>query len=77
MIRLVWATKDHGSCGLSLMPYFTDAVASRNTHDAAAEYARWLARRTGTLVQSVPVSHSPLRRAVYRLVFPTRSPYGL
>ncbi|MFD0395550.1 hypothetical protein ACFQ3Z_39380 [Streptomyces nogalater] len=32
---------------------------------------------TGRLVQSVPVSHSPRRRAVYRLVFATRSPYGL
>ncbi|MCL3998193.1 three-Cys-motif partner protein TcmP [Streptomyces lavenduligriseus] len=65
--------------------YFADAVASRDTHDAAAdaieavaaEYARRLARRTGMLVQSVPVSHSPRRRAVYRLVFATRSPYGL
>ncbi|MEV8062333.1 three-Cys-motif partner protein TcmP [Streptomyces antimycoticus] len=65
--------------------YFADAVASRDKDDAAAdaieavaaEYARRLARRTGMLVQSVPVSHSPRKRAVYRLVFATRSPYGL
>ncbi|MFE2823502.1 three-Cys-motif partner protein TcmP [Streptomyces sp. NPDC059271] len=43
----------------------------------AAEYARRLALRTGMLVQSVPVAHAPHRRAVYRLVFATRSPYGL
>lgn len=29
------------------------------------------------LVQSVPVAHSPRKRAVYRMVFATRSPYGL
>ncbi|MDF3300066.1 three-Cys-motif partner protein TcmP [Streptomyces tropicalis] len=65
--------------------YFADAVASRDTDGAAAdaieavaaEYARRLERRTGMLVQSVPVSHSPRKRAVYRLVFATRSPYGL
>ncbi|WP_185908588.1 three-Cys-motif partner protein TcmP, partial [Streptomyces sp. WAC02707] len=65
--------------------YFADAVASRNKDGAAedaieavaAEYARLLEKRTGMLVQSVPVSHSPRRRAVYRLVFATRSPYGL
>ncbi|MFE1781350.1 three-Cys-motif partner protein TcmP [Streptomyces sp. NPDC059506] len=65
--------------------YFADAVASRDTDGAAedaieavaAEYARRLARRTGMFVQSVPVSHSPRKRAVYRLVFATRSPYGL
>jgi len=65
--------------------YFADAVASRDqdgvVEDAieavAAEYARRLERRTGMLVQSVPVSHSPDKRAVYRLVFATRSPYGL
>jgi three-Cys-motif partner protein len=65
--------------------YFADAVASRNKDGAAedaieavaAEYARRLKRRTGMLVQSVQVSHSPRKRAVYRLVFATRSPYGL
>ncbi|MFF2305896.1 three-Cys-motif partner protein TcmP [Streptomyces sp. NPDC058128] len=65
--------------------YFADAVASRDKdgvgEDAieavAAEYARRLEQRTGMLVQSVPVSHSPRKRAVYRLVFATRSPYGL
>ncbi|MFE7951564.1 three-Cys-motif partner protein TcmP [Streptomyces sp. NPDC057426] len=65
--------------------YFADAVASRDKdgvgEDAieavAAEYARRLERHTGMLVQSVPVSHSPRKRAVYRLVFATRSPYGL
>ncbi|MGA5559224.1 three-Cys-motif partner protein TcmP [Streptomyces lavendulocolor] len=65
--------------------YFADAVASRDRDGAAedaieavaAEYARRLARRTGMHVQSVPVSHSPRKRAVYRLVFATRSPYGL
>ncbi|MEU9796434.1 three-Cys-motif partner protein TcmP [Streptomyces sparsogenes] len=65
--------------------YFADAVASRDKDDAAAdaieavaaEYARRLEGRTGMLLQSVPVSHSPRKRAVYRLVFATRSPYGL
>jgi len=65
--------------------YFADAVASRDKDGAAedaieavaAEYARRLAQRTGMLVQSVPVSHSPRKRAVYRLVFATRSQYGL
>ncbi|MEU8550503.1 three-Cys-motif partner protein TcmP [Streptomyces roseoverticillatus] len=65
--------------------YFADALASRDkdgvAEDAieavAGEYARRLGRRTGMFVQSVPVSHSPRRRAVYRLVFATRSPYGL
>lgn len=65
--------------------YFADAVASHAKDGAAedaieavaAEYARRLERRTGMLVQSVPVSHSPRKRAVYRLVFATRSPYGL
>ncbi|MGR3935235.1 three-Cys-motif partner protein TcmP [Streptomyces sp. BRA346] len=65
--------------------YFADAVASRGKEGAvedaieavAAEYARRLVQRTGMLVQSVPVSHSPRKRAVYRLVFATRSPYGL
>ncbi|MEU9609717.1 three-Cys-motif partner protein TcmP [Streptomyces sp. NPDC048057] len=65
--------------------YFADAVASRDKDGAAedaidavaAEYALRLARRTGMRVQSVPVSHSPRKRAVYRLVFATRSPYGL
>ncbi|MET9954505.1 three-Cys-motif partner protein TcmP [Streptomyces sp. NPDC006339] len=65
--------------------YFADAVASREKEGAAEdaieavaeEYARRLAQRTGMLVQSVPVSHSPRKRAVYRLVFATRSPYGL
>lgn len=65
--------------------YFADAVASRGekgeAEDAietvAAEYAKRLERRTGMLVHSVPVSHRPDRRAVYRLVFATRSQYGL
>lgn len=65
--------------------YFADAVTARDEDGAAAdaieavaaEYARRLAQRTGMLVQSVPVSHSPRKRAVYRLVFATRSPYGL
>jgi three-Cys-motif partner protein len=65
--------------------YFADAVASRDKDGAAedaieavaAQYARRLEGRTGMLVQSVPVSHSPRKRAVYRLVFATRSPYGL
>ncbi|WP_328698496.1 three-Cys-motif partner protein TcmP [Streptomyces sp. NBC_00342] len=65
--------------------YFADAVASRGRNGAAedaieavaGEYARRLEQRTGMVVQSVPVSHSPRQRAVYRLVFATRSPYGL
>ncbi|MER6031838.1 hypothetical protein [Streptomyces sp. NPDC001851] len=65
--------------------YFADAVASRDEEGAAenaieavaAEYARRLERRTGMLVQSVPVSHSPRKRAVYRLGFAARSPYSL
>lgn len=65
--------------------YFADAVSSCDVEGAAgdaieavaAEYARRLAGRTEMVVQSVPVSHSPRKRAVYRLVFATRSPYGL
>ncbi|MFF9690512.1 three-Cys-motif partner protein TcmP [Streptomyces sp. NPDC014623] len=65
--------------------YFADAVSPRSGDSAAedaieavaGEYARRLEQRTGMLVQSVPVSHSPRKRAVYRLVFATRSPYGL
>lgn len=65
--------------------YFADAVATGDRDGAAedaieavaAEYGRRLERRTGMLVKSVPVSHSPRQRAVYRLVFATRSPYGL
>ncbi|MEV7683247.1 three-Cys-motif partner protein TcmP [Streptomyces sp. NPDC088341] len=65
--------------------YFADASVA-NSRDGAAEdaieavageYARRLAQHTDMLVQSVPVSHSPRKRAVYRLVFATRSPYGL
>ncbi len=71
--------------GIWWREYFADAVASRDKDGAAedaieavaAEYARRLAQRTGMLVQSVPVSHSPRQRAVYRLVFATRSQYGL
>lgn len=65
--------------------YFADAAASTHQEHAAqdaieavaAAYARRLEQRTGMLVQSVPVSHSPRKRAVYRLVFATRSQYGL
>jgi three-Cys-motif partner protein len=65
--------------------YFAEAAApgaqAGAAEDAieavAAEYARRLARRTGMFVQSVPVSHAPHKRAVYRLVFATRSQYGL
>ena len=65
--------------------YFANAVASRDEEGAAedaieavaSEYARRLEHRTEMVVRSVPVSHSPRKRAVYRLVFATRSPYGL
>ncbi|MFF7802968.1 three-Cys-motif partner protein TcmP [Streptomyces olivaceus] len=65
--------------------YFAEAATSAAkaglAEDAieavAAEYSRRLARRTGMFVQSVPVSHAPHKRAVYRLVFGTRSQYGL
>ncbi|MFI2453618.1 three-Cys-motif partner protein TcmP [Streptomyces sp. NPDC019539] len=65
--------------------YFADALASRDKTGAAAdaieavaaEYALRLAERTGMLVQSVPVSHSPRKRPVYRLVFATRRSHGL
>ncbi|UDM05608.1 three-Cys-motif partner protein TcmP [Streptomyces longhuiensis] len=65
--------------------YFADAAARPHKEDiaqdaidaVAAEYAHRLEERTGMLVQSVPVSDSPRHRAVYRLVFATRSQYGL
>jgi three-Cys-motif partner protein len=65
--------------------YFAEAAAPTAKEGAAedaieavaAEYARLLSRRTGMFVQSVPVSHDPHKRAVYRLVFATRSQYGL
>ncbi|MFB8351129.1 hypothetical protein [Streptomyces niveus] len=43
----------------------------------AAEYAHRLESRTDMLAQSVPVSHSPRKRPVYRLVFAIGSQYGL
>ncbi|MEU0692621.1 three-Cys-motif partner protein TcmP [Streptomyces niveus] len=55
--------------------YFADATLT--TKEGAAEYARRLGSRTGMLAQSVPVSHSPRKRPVYRLVFATGSQYGL
>ncbi|MFB8443594.1 three-Cys-motif partner protein TcmP [Streptomyces niveus] len=71
--------------GIWWREYFADASASDAREGAAedaieavaAEYARRLERHTGMLVQSVPVSHSPRKRPVYRLVFATRSQYGL
>lgn len=65
--------------------HFADAAASADREaaagdaieTAAAEYSRRLTTRTGMRVQSVGVSHGPRKRAVYRLVFATRSPYGL
>ncbi|MEU1503229.1 three-Cys-motif partner protein TcmP [Streptomyces sp. NPDC005732] len=65
--------------------YFAEAAAPTAREGAAedaieavaAEYSRLLAQRTGMFVQSVPVSHAPHKRAVYRLVFATRSPFGL
>ncbi|MFF9803132.1 three-Cys-motif partner protein TcmP [Streptomyces rochei] len=43
----------------------------------AAEYARRLRQQTNMFVQSVPVAKAPHHKAVYHLVFATRSPYGL
>ncbi|MFF4315798.1 three-Cys-motif partner protein TcmP [Streptomyces sp. NPDC001507] len=65
--------------------YFAEAAAPTAKEGAAedaieavaAEYSRLLAQRTGMFVQSVPVSHDAHKRAVYRLVFATRSQYGL
>ncbi|MEU5757121.1 three-Cys-motif partner protein TcmP [Streptomyces sp. NPDC047829] len=65
--------------------YFAEAAAPRAKEGAAedaieavaAEYSRLLEERTGMFVQSVAVSHDPHKRAVYRLVFATRSQYGL
>ncbi|MGW0171811.1 three-Cys-motif partner protein TcmP [Streptomyces sp. NPDC003343] len=65
--------------------YFAEAAAPTAKEGAAedaieavaAEYSRLLAQRTDMFVQSVPVSHDPHKRAVYRLVFATRSQYGL
>ncbi|WP_331722833.1 three-Cys-motif partner protein TcmP (plasmid) [Streptomyces canus] len=65
--------------------YFAEAAAPSAKEGAAedaieavaSEYSRLLAQRTGMYVQSVPVSHDPHKRAVYRLVFATRSQYGL
>ncbi|MFG2351977.1 three-Cys-motif partner protein TcmP [Streptomyces phaeochromogenes] len=58
-------------------PGARDGAAEDAIEAVAAEYARRLERRTGMFVQSVPVSHAPHKRAVYRLVFATRSQYGL
>ncbi|MFF9490224.1 three-Cys-motif partner protein TcmP [Streptomyces sp. NPDC014676] len=65
--------------------YFAEAAAPKAKEGAAedaieavaAEYSRLLEERTGMFVQSVPVSHDAHKRAVYRLVFATRSQYGL
>ncbi|MGW7210018.1 three-Cys-motif partner protein TcmP [Streptomyces sp. NPDC054837] len=58
-------------------PGARDGAAEDAIEAVAGEYARRLERRTGMFVQSVPVSHAPHKRAVYRLVFATHSPYGL
>ncbi|MEU9663472.1 three-Cys-motif partner protein TcmP [Streptomyces chartreusis] len=58
-------------------PSAREGAAEDAIEEVAAEYARRLEQRTGMKVQSVPVSHAPHKRAVYRLVFATHSPYGL
>ncbi|MGW2689619.1 three-Cys-motif partner protein TcmP [Streptomyces sp. NPDC001414] len=58
-------------------PTAREGVAEDAIEAVAAEYSRLLAQRTGMFVQSVPVSHDAHKRAVYRLVFATRSQYGL
>jgi three-Cys-motif partner protein len=45
--------------------------------EVATEYARRLQQQTGMFVQSVPVAKAPHKKAVYHLVFATRSQYGL
>ncbi|MFD8767313.1 three-Cys-motif partner protein TcmP [Streptomyces mirabilis] len=58
--------------------YFADADDQEDAAEAvAAEYARRLHQLTGMFVQSVPVAKTPHWKAVYHLVFATRSPYGL
>ncbi|MFD7495292.1 three-Cys-motif partner protein TcmP [Streptomyces sp. NPDC059832] len=43
----------------------------------AAQYAQRLREKTGMFVQSVPVARKPGQKAVYHLVFGTRSEHGL
>ncbi|MEO3978014.1 three-Cys-motif partner protein TcmP [Streptomyces sp. CAU 1734] len=52
-------------------------VAADADEIVAAQYAERLAERTGMFVQSVPVVRKPEQKAVYHLVFGTRSEHGL
>lgn len=58
--------------------YFTGRRSEQDAaEEVAAEYARRLQQQTGMFVQSVPVAKAPGKKAVYHLVFATRSQYGL
>ncbi|MET9880384.1 three-Cys-motif partner protein TcmP [Actinacidiphila glaucinigra] len=54
-----------------------EPVAADVDEIVAARYAQRLREQTGMFVQSVPVARKPGHKAVYHLVFGTRSAHGL
>ncbi|UKZ05340.1 three-Cys-motif partner protein TcmP [Streptomyces viridifaciens] len=57
--------------------FFADGYTGDADDKVAAEYSRLLGERTGMSTVSVPVTNAPNRKAVYNLVFGTRSNHGL
>ncbi|WP_078911542.1 three-Cys-motif partner protein TcmP [Streptomyces sp. NRRL WC-3742] len=57
--------------------HFADGYTRDADERVAAEYSRRLGRRTGMRMVSVPVTKGPGQKAVYNLVFGTRSNHGL
>jgi three-Cys-motif partner protein len=57
--------------------YFADGYTRDADDKVAAEYGERLGRATGMHMLSVPVTKAPGQKAVYNLVFGTRSNHGL
>jgi len=57
--------------------YFADGYSRDADEMVAAEYSARLARAAGMHIRSVPVAKAPGHKAVYNLVFGTRSNHGL
>ncbi|GCD99664.1 three-Cys-motif partner protein TcmP [Embleya hyalina] len=64
-------------CGGSWWRDIVDREGVNADEPVATEYARRLQEATGMFVRSVPVRRRPRHKAVYHLVFATRSQYGL
>ncbi|MFJ9523754.1 three-Cys-motif partner protein TcmP [Kitasatospora sp. NPDC101801] len=57
--------------------YFAEGYSSDSDDKVAAEYSERLGTATGMHTVSVPVARAPGQKAVYNLVFGTRSNHGL